>query len=423
MKKKKIWIPIVSLVLVAALGTGLALYFTRKPGKTVGVYDSNQLTMTYWGDEKTSSGPVTTDKLQTVFLSATQEVTKVNVQQGQKVKKGTVLLTYDTTLSQLSLDRKELDIQKTKLRLEDAKDQLADIKKMKPISYNDNTKPTTKPTTKPSTTSSGSVKPKEELGNKSFLELGGAGTAGDPKIFWVRQSQVFNDKFIAELLGEAKELYTILEVRRNDKAAGAIVSRTGVLFQAVEETVNTGSAVSTAFAQEGEIAQEDIETIFGRVSFAMTVEEAVVFFANQPKIARKLQTLLDVGLGYVTLGQSATTLSGGEAQRIKLATELSRRSTGKTIYILDEPTTGLHFEDVHKLVEILHRLADGGNTVVVIEHNLDVIKTADYIIDMGPEGGDRGGTVIAQGTPEEIIKVKKSYTGYYVKKMLEKELR
>ena len=118
-----------------------------------------------------------------------------------------------------------------------------------------------------------------------------------------------------------------------------------------------------------------------------------------------------------------TTLSGGEAQRIKLATELSRRSTGKTIYILDEPTTGLHFEDVHKLVEILHRLADGGNTVVVIEHNLDVIKTADYIIDMGPEGGDRGGTVIAQGTPEEIIKVKKSYTGYYVKKMLEKELR
>ena len=211
----------------------------------MGVYDSNQLTMTYWGDEKTSSGPVTTDKLQTVFLSATQEVTKVNVQQGQKVKKGTVLLTYDTTLSQLSLDRKELDIQKTKLRLEDAKDQLADIKKMKPISYNDNTKPTTKPTTKPSTTSSGSVKPKEELGNKSFLELGGAGTAGDPKIFWVRQSQVFNDKFIAELLGEAKELYTILEVRRNDKAAGAIVSRTGSVCSGPSggDLVNTGSAV------------------------------------------------------------------------------------------------------------------------------------------------------------------------------------
>ena len=142
-----------------------------------------------------------------------------------------------------------------------------------------------------------------------------------------------------------------------------------------------------------------------------------------PYIRRKIETLYDVGLSYVKLGQPSTTLSGGEAQRIKLATELSRRSTGKTIYILDEPTTGLHFEDVHKLVEILHRLADGGNTVVVIEHNLDVIKTADYIIDMGPEGGDRGGTVIAQGTPEEIIKVKKSYTGYYVKKMLEKELR
>ena len=155
----------------------------------------------------------------------------------------------------------------------------------------------------------------------------------------------------------------------------------------------------------------------------MTVEEALTFFENVPSIKRKIQTLYDVGLSYVKLGQPSTTLSGGEAQRIKLATELSRRSTGKTIYILDEPTTGLHFEDVHKLVEILHRLADGGNTVVVIEHNLDVIKTADYIIDMGPEGGDRGGTVIAQGTPEEIIKVKKSYTGYYVKKMLEKELR
>ena len=153
----------------------------------------------------------------------------------------------------------------------------------------------------------------------------------------------------------------------------------------------------------------------------MTVEEALPFFENVPYIRRKIETLYDVGLSYVKLGQPSTTLSGGEAQRIKLATELSRRSTGKTIYILDEPTTGLHFEDVHKLVEILHRLADGGNTVVVIEHNLDVIKTADYIIDMGPEGGDRGGTVIAQGTPEEIVKVKKSYTGYYVKKMLEKD--
>jgi len=150
----------------------------------------------------------------------------------------------------------------------------------------------------------------------------------------------------------------------------------------------------------------------------MTVEEALPFFENVPFIRRKIETLYDVGLSYVKLGQPSTTLSGGEAQRIKLATELSRRSTGRTIYILDEPTTGLHFEDVHKLVEILHRLADGGNTVVV---NLDVIKTADYIIDMGPEGGDRGGTVIAKGTPEEIVKVKKSYTGYYVKKMLEKD--
>ncbi|MBO5336053.1 MAG: excinuclease ABC subunit UvrA [Lachnospiraceae bacterium] len=152
----------------------------------------------------------------------------------------------------------------------------------------------------------------------------------------------------------------------------------------------------------------------------MTVEEALEFFENVPFIRRKIETLYDVGLSYVKLGQPSTTLSGGEAQRIKLATELSRRSTGKTIYILDEPTTGLHFADVHKLVEILHRLADGGNTVVVIEHNLDVIKTADYIIDIGPEGGDKGGTVIAQGTPEDIAKSKKSYTGQYVKKMLEK---
>ena len=150
----------------------------------------------------------------------------------------------------------------------------------------------------------------------------------------------------------------------------------------------------------------------------MTVEEAVHFFENVPSIQNKIQTLYDVGLSYVKLGQPSTTLSGGEAQRIKLATELSRRSTGRTIYILDEPTTGLHFADVHKLVEILHRLAEGGNTVVVIEHNLDVIKTADYIIDMGPEGGDGGGTVVAKGTPEQIAKIPKSYTGIYVKKML-----
>ncbi len=152
----------------------------------------------------------------------------------------------------------------------------------------------------------------------------------------------------------------------------------------------------------------------------MTVEEAVPFFENVPSIRRKIETLYDVGLSYVKLGQPSTTLSGGEAQRIKLATELSRRSTGKTIYILDEPTTGLHFADVHKLVNILHKLSDGGNTVVVIEHNLDVIKAADYIIDLGPEGGDGGGTVIAEGTPEQIAKNPDSYTGFYVKKMLER---
>lgn len=150
----------------------------------------------------------------------------------------------------------------------------------------------------------------------------------------------------------------------------------------------------------------------------MTVEEALDFFSSVPSIRNKIQTLYDVGLSYIKLGQPSTTLSGGEAQRIKLATELSRRSTGKTIYILDEPTTGLHFADVHKLVDILHRLADGGNSVFVIEHNLDVIKTADYIIDMGPEGGDGGGMVVAQGTPEEVAKNKDSYTGQYVKRFL-----
>ena len=151
----------------------------------------------------------------------------------------------------------------------------------------------------------------------------------------------------------------------------------------------------------------------------MTVEEALDFFSNVPSVKRKIQTLYDVGLSYIRLGQPSTQLSGGEAQRIKLATELSRRSTGKTIYILDEPTTGLHFADVHKLIEILHRLTEGGNSVVVIEHNLDVIKTADYLIDMGPEGGSGGGTVIAQGTPEEVAEMPQSYTGQYVKKYLE----
>ena len=152
----------------------------------------------------------------------------------------------------------------------------------------------------------------------------------------------------------------------------------------------------------------------------MTVEEALKFFDHIPSIRRKIETLYDVGLSYIRLGQPSTELSGGEAQRIKLATELSRRSTGSTVYILDEPTTGLHFADVHKLTEILQRLADGGNTVIVIEHNLDVIKTADYIIDMGPEGGDRGGTVIAHGTPEEVEENPVSYTGQYLKKILKK---
>lgn len=152
----------------------------------------------------------------------------------------------------------------------------------------------------------------------------------------------------------------------------------------------------------------------------MTVEEAVGFFENVPSIRRKMETLRDVGLSYIRLGQPSTELSGGEAQRIKLATELSKRSTGKTVYILDEPTTGLHFADVHKLTEILRRLSGDGNTVIVIEHNLDVIKTADYIIDIGPEGGDRGGTVVASGTPEEIAKNPDSYTGKYIAPILEK---
>jgi excinuclease ABC subunit A len=152
----------------------------------------------------------------------------------------------------------------------------------------------------------------------------------------------------------------------------------------------------------------------------MSVEEGLSFFENLPKIKRKLQTLYDVGLGYIKIGQSSTTLSGGEAQRVKLSTELSKRPTGKTIYILDEPTTGLHTEDVSKLIAILQRLADGGNTVVVIEHNLDLIKTADHIIDLGPEGGDGGGTVVCAGTPEVVSECEKSYTGAYLKEKLKK---
>ena len=155
----------------------------------------------------------------------------------------------------------------------------------------------------------------------------------------------------------------------------------------------------------------------------MTVEEGVQFFSSLPSLSRKLQTLEDVGLGYIKIGQSSTTLSGGEAQRVKLATELARRATGRTMYILDEPTTGLHTADVQKLLDILSRLCDSGNSVVVIEHNLDVIKSADYIIDLGPEGGDGGGTVVATGTPEEVAACEKSYTGEFLKKMLGKDKR
>ena len=150
----------------------------------------------------------------------------------------------------------------------------------------------------------------------------------------------------------------------------------------------------------------------------MTAEEAVDFFENLPKIRRKAQTLVEVGLGYVKLGQSSTSLSGGEAQRVKLATELARVSTGRTIYVLDEPTTGLHSADVHKLIDVLQQLVEAGNTVLVIEHNLDMIKTADYLVDLGPEGGDGGGMLVASGTPEEVAAVPESYTGQYLKKYL-----
>ena len=170
--------------------------------------------------------------------------------------------------------------------------------------------------------------------------------------------------------------------------------------------------------------RETLEVRFRGLSIAdvleQTVEDALAFFENQPRVRQKLQTLFDVGLGYIHLGQSATTLSGGEAQRVKLAAELSKRDTGRTFYILDEPTTGLHFEDVRMLMSVLHRLVDRGNTVLVIEHNLDVIKTADWIIDLGPEGGLRGGDVVAAGTPEDVAAVKESYTGQYLRPLLAK---
>jgi excinuclease ABC subunit A len=173
--------------------------------------------------------------------------------------------------------------------------------------------------------------------------------------------------------------------------------------------------------------RETLEVRFRGMSIAdvldMTVEDALAFFENQPRIAQKLQTLNDVGMGYIHLGQSATTLSGGEAQRIKLATELSKRDTGRTFYILDEPTTGLHFEDVRLLLLVLHRLVDRGNTVLVIEHNMDVIKTADWIVDLGPEGGNRGGEIVAAGTPEDVARVEASHTGRYLKPLLPKLIR
>jgi len=169
--------------------------------------------------------------------------------------------------------------------------------------------------------------------------------------------------------------------------------------------------------------RETLEVRFRGQSIAdvleMTVEDALTFFENQPRVRQKLETLNDVGLGYIHLGQSATTLSGGEAQRIKLATELSKRDTGRTFYILDEPTTGLHFEDVRVLLHVLHRLVDRGNTVLVIEHNLDVIKTADWIVDLGPDGGTRGGTIVAAGTPEDVARVDASHTGRYLRGLLE----
>ena len=153
----------------------------------------------------------------------------------------------------------------------------------------------------------------------------------------------------------------------------------------------------------------------------MTIEDAVIFFDAIPVVKRKLQTLIDVGLTYIRLGQNATTLSGGEAQRVKLSRELSKRDTGNTLYILDEPTTGLHFHDIEQLLTVLHRLRDHGNTLVVIEHNLDVIKTADWIIDMGPEGGNKGGTIVVSGSPEDVANCKDSFTGHYLKPMLEKK--
>ena len=197
-------------------------------------------------------------------------------------------------------------------------------------------------------------------------------------------------------------------------APGRLLGEAGAAIGSIASGIRAGRI----FSIEGNANALEAARSTVNPTLEMTVEEGLQFFDAMPKIKRKLQTLYDVGLGYVKIGQPATTLSGGEAQRVKLATELSRRPTGKTIYILDEPTTGLHTADVHRLVNILHQLSDAGNSIIVIEHNLDVIKCADYIIDLGPEGGDGGGTVVASGTPEEVAKTKGSYTGMYLKKYL-----
>lgn len=248
-KRKKIWIPIVSIVLVCAIGAGLAVYFTHKKKTPVHVYniDENMLWTQNWDSSNTSDGMVTTDKLQTVFVSATQEVTEVYVQEGQKVKKGDKLMSYDTTLSQLSLDRAKLEIERSKLRLEDAKDQLAEIKKMKPISYNP-TSPTTKPTTKPTTPSTD--KPSREFGNgEEYMILSGQGTSADPKVIWAKQSAQFSDKVLAELLNGADKAFLIIEVRKSDKASGAIVSRIGM--QVTKEVTKVTAPAAEALRAEG----------------------------------------------------------------------------------------------------------------------------------------------------------------------------
>ena len=229
------------------------------------------------------------------------------------------------------------------------------------------------------------------------------------------QQHIINSITDVELRGIIEDLFVDDAVDMLEELPASVVKR--VLQNASPDT----RKLINQFLQYPENSAGSIMTAeYVGLKKTMTVEEALKFFENVPSISRKIATLNDVGLSYIRLGQPSTELSGGEAQRIKLATELSRRGTGKTIYVLDEPTTGLHFADVHKLVEILRRLSEGGNTVVVIEHNLDVIKTADYIIDMGPEGGDRGGTVIAKGTPEQVAESPVSYTGRYVKKYLEK---